>query len=160
MFFALANPQSPFSFLKSLDSTDAKDDMSTIWASPKKLNVGLKHVDGEPRSMYCSTSLKNIYSSFSVELKNDKCRWKCYRKQFRDAEFVKNKKVYWFFKGTDLFLLCCWIQTHLTELKGFSHPPIQVWTTLVRDTVSSHSWSTFKWRSEPLYFGIKAEYYF
>lgn len=78
--------KSPFTFLKSLDSTDVKEFVSTVWASPKKLKAGLKYVDGEPRCMYCSTSLKNISSSFSTKLKNDKCRWKCYRKQFRDAE--------------------------------------------------------------------------
>lgn len=26
-------------------------------------------------------------------MNNDKCRWKCYRKQFRDAERLKKKKI-------------------------------------------------------------------
>lgn len=44
--------KSPFTFLKSLDSTDVKEVVSIAWASPKMLKINLKHGDGGPRYVW------------------------------------------------------------------------------------------------------------
>lgn len=57
----------PYTFLLSLNSTDVKEVVSTVQASPEKLKVDLNHVDGEPRCMKCFSSLK--YISFQLNWK-------------------------------------------------------------------------------------------
>lgn len=59
----------PYTFLRSLDSTDVREVVTTVWPSPEKLKVGLNMLMVSPDVCSASVHLKYI-SSFQWRIRN------------------------------------------------------------------------------------------